>query len=294
MKRKAISYTEIDQILSQSVIAKQSSPKKIDLLVHGQGVIVFNIKPNAPPCKIYLYNKDQTDGLEIMFNKNSVSVHKISQTKHLSDNLNKKGLSLIDGAYYWFSIDSQNQQLYAGVGEPRMETVIYKHFYSGSQEGSSRIRSSWTNRRLWELAKDSSHDDKKFLESIISAHIPEEFHDFLKIQRLLRDPITSNVPLLIKNTDDLTMLDIARSTYMPKSNLSLVSQKLYDCISGKNFVLDDNEFPDFSKAIEYSIATPKMWCHKTLKNKSTEFNKDKPNILETYLRITLGENNGER
>jgi len=267
MKRKAISYTEFDQILSQSVITKQNPPSKIDLLVHGQGVVVFKIKPNGPPCKIYFYNKDQNDGLEVIFNKNSVSVYKISQTKHLSDNLNKKGLSLIDGAYYWFSIDSQNQQLYAGVGEPRMETVIYRHFYS--------------------------HYDKKFLESIISVIIPEEFHNFLKIQRILRDPITSNVPLLIKNTDDLTMLDISRSTYMPKSNLSLVSQKLYDCISGKKFVLDDDEFPDFSKAIEYSIKTPHMWCHKKLKEKSTEFNKDKPNIKETYLRITLGQNNGE-
>jgi hypothetical protein len=28
-------------------------------------------------------------------------------------------------------------------------------------------------------------------------------------------------------------------------------------------------------------------------NKSKEFSKDKPNILETYLRITLGQNNGE-
>jgi len=264
MKRKAISYIEIDQILSQSVITKQNQSKKIDLLVHGQGVVVFNIKPNSPPCKIYFYNKDQNDGLEVEFNKNSVIVHKISQKKHLSDNLNKKGLSLIDGAYYWFSIDSQNQQLYAGVGEPRMETVIYKHFYS--------------------------HDDKQFLESIMSVHLLD---DSFKIQRILRDPITTNVPLLIKNTDNLSMMDIARSTYMPKANLSLVSQKLYDCISGKNFVLDDDEFPDFSKAIEYSIKTPHMWCHKKLKEKSTEFNKDKPNIKETYLRITLGQNNGE-
>ena len=36
-----------------------------------------------------------------------------------------------------------------------------------------------------------------------------------------------------------------------------------------------------------------MWCYKKLKEKSTEFNKDKPNYNETYLRITLGQNNGE-
>jgi hypothetical protein len=69
--------------------------------------------------------------------------------------------------------------------------------------------------------------------------------------------------------------------------------KLYNCISGKNFVLNDSDFPEFSKAIEYSIATVGCWCNTRLKEKSREFNKDKPNVKETYLRITLGKNNGE-
>jgi hypothetical protein len=86
---------------------------------------------------------------------------------------------------------------------------------------------------------------------------------------------------------------IASGKYMPKANLSVMSQKLYDCISGKKFVLNTPDFPDFAKAIEYSIATPGMWCHERLKAKATEFNKDTPNYKETYLRITLGENNGE-
>ena len=80
---------------------------------------------------------------------------------------------------------------------------------------------------------------------------------------------------------------------MPKSNLSIIGQKLYDCISGKNFVLNTPDFPQFSKAIEYSIKTPGKWCHECLKRKANEFDKDKPNEKETYLRITLGENNGE-
>jgi hypothetical protein len=89
------------------------------------------------------------------------------------------------------------------------------------------------------------------------------------------------------------MADIAGGTIMPSANLSTMGQKLYRCISGRRFVLDDREFPDFSKAIEYSIATPGCWCNTTLKKKATEFNKDKPNFAETYLRITLGQNNGE-
>lgn len=72
-----------------------------------------------------------------------------------------------------------------------------------------------------------------------------------------------------------------------------MSQKLYDCIGGVKFILDTDDFPDFSKAIEYSIINPNGWCYKKLQDKSREFNPDKPNLLETYLRITLGENNGE-
>lgn len=89
------------------------------------------------------------------------------------------------------------------------------------------------------------------------------------------------------------MTDIAKGQFMPKANLSLTSQKLFDCISGKKFVLDDADFPEFSKAIEKSIATPGLWCNTRLKEKSREFNPDVPNLKETYLRITLGDNSGE-
>ena len=80
---------------------------------------------------------------------------------------------------------------------------------------------------------------------------------------------------------------------MPKANLPHVGQKLFDCIAGKNFSLNTPDFPDFAEAIEYSIRTPGLWCYKKLREKSTEFNPDKPNLAETYLRITLGQNNGE-
>jgi hypothetical protein len=89
------------------------------------------------------------------------------------------------------------------------------------------------------------------------------------------------------------MDDVASGSYMPVANLPVTAQKLYNCIAGPKFCLDTPEFPDFYRAIEYSIATPGCWCYETLKKKATEFSKDRPNILETYLRITLGQNNGE-
>jgi hypothetical protein len=238
----------------------------IKLLVNGQGVFVFSNKDNISPVSLFFYNNDKSDGLHVIFTLNSIFVHSIKDNKNLIDINNKSGLSIIKGAYYWFSIDSQNQRIYAGIGEPRLETHVYKYFLN--------------------------HSDKSFLESINQLEIAKT-SKYLKQLLLLRDPITSNIPLLVKSTDDLTMNDIAQGSYMPKSNLSLISQKLYDCISGKKFILDDKDFPDFSKAIEYSIITEGNWCNKKLKDKSNEFSKEKPNILETYLRITLSTNNGE-
>ena len=237
----------------------------IKLLVNGQGVFVFSNKDNTSPVSLFFYNKDKSDGLHVIFTLNSVFVHSIKDNKNLIDVNNKSGLSVIKGAYYWFSIDSQNQKLYAGIGEPRLETLVYKYFLN--------------------------HSDKSFLESITQIEI-EKNSKYLKQLLLLRDPITSSIPLVVKNTDHLSMNDIAQGSYMPKCNLSLISQKLYDCISGKKFILDDKDFPDFSKAIEYSIVTDGMWCNKKLKDKSNEFSKIRPNIYETYLRITLGTNNG--
>jgi hypothetical protein len=83
------------------------------------------------------------------------------------------------------------------------------------------------------------------------------------------------------------MNDIGQGNFLPKSNLSQMGQQLYDCVSGKNFVLDDEDFPDFSKAIEYSIANENGWCYKRLQSKSTEFNKDKPSLALKKITIKM-------
>jgi hypothetical protein len=96
---------------------------------------------------------------------------------------------------------------------------------------------------------------------------------------------------VVKSIDDLTMADVAIGAYLPNAALSPAAQSLYNCVAGKKFVLDTPDFPDFSKAIEYSINTPGLWCNKRLLEKANEFGRAEP--LETYLRITLGQNNGE-
>jgi predicted metal-dependent enzyme (double-stranded beta helix superfamily) len=228
------------------------------LIVHGQGVIFFDA---SGPCTLRI--SEAESGLIIRFTETNVLVNMFPSNEPLVDKNNSKGIVNQRGAYYWFSLDSQNQRLYAGIGEARMENVIYRYQFG-------------------------SKTTKPFLESLTTLSAAGA-----ELRSLLRDPITGNVPLLVKNTEELTMESIASGAYMPKANLSLTSQKLYDCIAGKQFTLNTPDFPDFTRAIEYSIATPGKWCYERLKQKANEFNKDKPNPNETYLRITLGENNGE-
>jgi hypothetical protein len=260
------------------------------LPISGQGIILFKYKypvphllqdeskikikttKEEPECKLILYDITKKNQLFITITETSVKV--IDNENEYKDPDNNSGLVPLDGAYYWLSIDSQNQQIYVGIGEPRLETVIYK--YKWGHEKKKYLESHYKIKQI--------KDTKWFYQ-----RNQYEF-SFIKI---IKDPITQTIPLKVKHTHDLTMTDIASQKYLPKANLSLVSQKLYDCISGINFILDDTEFPEFSKAIEYSIATPGLWCNKTLQDKSTEFDPKEPNIKETYLRITLGQNNGE-
>ena len=145
-----------------------------------------------------MYNQTLKHGLKVVMTTKTVEVFNINTSEKYEDKNNKSGLVQLHGAYYWISLDAQNQRLTAGVGEPRMETMIYQYNFQ--------------------------KEDKSFLENLIYLH---KESGGIKILKMLVDPITDKIPLSVKNTDDLTILDIAKQKYMPKSNLSIISQKLY-------------------------------------------------------------------
>ena len=240
----------------------------VPFIIHGQGVMLFNTEKNIESCKMNIQDNDNINQLSIEITKNNTKIINLTTKEEYIDLNNDSGLIDTPGSFYWFSLDSQNQILRIGIGEARLETLIYEYKFSH---------------------KDNYEENKVFLESLMYI----EYESVIIPFKLLRDPIVSHVPLCVKDTDGLTMDYIAQNKYLPHSNLSPISQILYNCISGNRFVLDDRDFPEFSKAIEYSISTPGCWCYETLKSKSKEFNPTHPNIDETYLRITLGKNSGE-
>jgi hypothetical protein len=246
--------------------------ESIQFPIHGQGVFVFTTK-FSDPCRFTLYDAEKVNGLRVEFTEKSVNVTNVSNGTVYTDSKCRKGLDSCTDVYYWFSLDSQNQRLCAGIGETRLETVTYGYEFSREDEEKRKVT-------------------KQLLESLTMIWISEESIS-LSMLRLLKDPITTGLPLHVKHTNQLTMHDLAKWTSLPHSSLTMANQMLYSCIAGSKFVLNDPCFPDFSKAIEYSIATPGLWCHERLKQKANEFSKTDPQPLETYLRITLGQNSGE-
>lgn len=228
------------------------------LRVAGQCVFIFD-SSSSTKCSFEFKDKSGATLLSVKWTNSAVEV----VARHsCHDSSNTKGLTDISGAYYWFSLDAQNMTLHAGIGEPRLETNIYSYKFS-----------------------DSSY--KNYLEQIETIRYSED----IRKRILLKDPIPMKLPLSVKNMHELTMHHIAAGSYMPVANLAEISQKMYKCIAGRQFVLDDASFPEFSRAIQKSIVTPGAWCYETLLKKANEFGK--PNPKETYLRITLGMNGGE-
>jgi hypothetical protein len=268
-----MTYTDSNRRAPASITFSQRQAS-IPYGVSGQGVLVFKNDVPVRECSFSIYDRKIKNGLRITFTDDAVHVVELISHVPLVDEYNKSGLSDKKGAYYWFSLDSQNQTLYAGIGEARMETIIYKYNFQADTH-------------------EEFETTKAFLESLTTIYLTDAASASILPLKLLRDPVVGSMPLFVKHSSNLTMDDVAEGAVLPHASLAPIGRQLYECIAGTEFVLNTPDFPDFTEAIEYSIATPGCWCNTRLKEKATEFNKDKPNILETYLRITLGQNNGE-
>jgi len=107
---------------------------------------------------------------------------------------------------------------------------------------------------------------------------------------VFRDPVVIEPPVRIVPSDAMSMDDAATAAVTVPAGLNPACQQLYGNVSGEKFVLNTDDFPEFTEAVERSIKTPTMWCYEELRRKESEFGA--PDPLGTYLRITLGQNMG--
>lgn len=175
-----------------------------------------------------------------------------------------------DGACpYWFSFDCRNRALLYGKGELRLGTSLARHALPPApREGDD----PWAWVARLDVVGIAARAERGWV---------------------WRDPVTVEPPMRVLPRDAVTMDDLARGDVTAPGSLSPVCQRLYDNVAGASFALDTPDFPDFAAAIRRSIEDEGGWCHQRLKEKASLFDPARPNPLMTYLRITLGRDQGE-
>lgn len=250
------SFLKSPQLLTFNKKNKNTLPKNIKLIVKGQGTYALKtINTNGFQVKLVANDKH----LLFTIDKNKSQLYSVSNNKkELLVEHNHITLDKDINATYWLSINGLNGIFKFGIGEVRNDLTKF--------EFETNLK--WTH----EIGSVEPSDNT---EPIM----------------LYRDPIVYDPSLKIIPTDEITIEDIALNNYVVPTDLTESCQKLYNNISGKNFKLNTSDFPDFIDAIEYSIKTEGCWCFETLKEKANEFGEENPD--ETYLRITLGANQGD-
>lgn len=100
------------------------------LPIKGQGVFLFRVAPYTPSVQLRIHSDDPSVGWIIQWTADRVEVTEVPQNAREEDPACRTGLSTHSGAFYWISVDAQNQRLSMGVGEPRAETTIYRVSFS--------------------------------------------------------------------------------------------------------------------------------------------------------------------
>eukprot|EP00210_Caulerpa_lentillifera_P005361 g5123.t1 len=264
-----------------------NSFQPVSLMIKGQGVVVFKLTDSGIiHIKFNIENspasmKPGETLAEVNFyverRGGSVSTRVEMTGKHikpLQDTFPQVFIDEEKEIPYWISLLSAPE----GFGRDK-SGVFFKFGYGEVRRGLSQLF-----RYLRLVWSDDSND------RLINPTIKEvQLGQNLKLVRLQRDPVVRGTPLLVIPPDEYTIEDADLGTRCVPSSLTPECQKLYDLVTGKSFVLNTPDFPDFTTAIEYSIHDPNGWCYKLLQEKAkTALDKN-----ETHIYITAGRYQGE-
>ncbi|QFS51589.1 cysteine dioxygenase [Nostoc sphaeroides] len=250
----------------------QNQQLPIQLLVDGQGTVFVNlneIKPFSIILSTDTNPKSTGHGFELTIDESSAIFYQWDNgdRKKISCDLNvESALDKDNNCIYWLSLNTHNPErnLRYGKGEMRFKTQLTKVSILDQDEFK------WIHNIKYVI----------FLGSINQESV-----------QIWRDPVTIEPAIIVISNDEITMEFVANYEFTISANLTPECQKLYANIAGKEFILDTDDFPNFSEAIKRSINNPNGWCYKKLKEKSEEFGKK--DEAATYLRITLGINQGD-
>jgi hypothetical protein len=241
---------------------------EVKLVVKGQGIVQFALKSikmftvEISGDKSAIRLKIDTNGAKFSVLRNQVwtQAEKTSTFEKAG-----AGLDQDQECKYWYSLDSHNRTIYYGKGEMRKSTVLASYQY----------------------ADDPLIPDDEWVNHVLAVRLDSRI---AAAETVWRDPVVEEPALVVLPTDEITMDQVASYTATVSANLTRECQQMYSNVSGKNFQLNTLEFPHFVDAIEESIHSKNGWCYKKLAEKMGELGNSPE---ETYLRITMGRNQGD-
>lgn len=239
----------------------QAAKMPTALEVKGQGTVALILKEQVPfRIALKTGEGEQSRGFSVKVSKESVSFYKENgkTSEKLGEQKHDIGIDPDPACTYWFSLDSHNKTLRYGKGEVCKGATLHEYALSDN-----------------ELAEVGKVGQIQYQGEIASS-------------RVGRFPVVANPPMLILPSDEMDMAIIAEGNTATPENLSQAGRELYSMVGGKKLSLNTPDFPDFAKAIQHSILSKDGWCHRKLIEKAGGFGDAKT----TYLRITLGENQG--
>ena len=247
------------------------------LLVRGQGTVEI-LQRKSKPFELKLSNKRDPHDPSAYSILLSVSTNEVKLTTSTGQSytatLPLHTLQAEDGTWhrYWISLFGNERNVKYGIGEIRPSFAVINE--SLPQGELAQIR------EIYYLHIKLDNNDQTLREF---NNISEEFRFFIGKLPVVHDPALFVVP-----QDKYTIQHATCHTAIPPSQLEKPCRKLYESIS--NFRLDTDDFPDLTQVIERSIRNPNGWCYKKLQEKASRFGK--PNIKATYLRLTVGRQEG--
>ena len=258
------------RVLDARADSEVRSAEQVQFIVKGQGII-SSAAPGRDSLSWTIIDSGHTAGLRLEIHREGATLwmHQDGawRAHHQYVGLHI-GMDSDPACKYWYSLDCHNRRIRYGKGEARLKTTLVE-FDFGPAPASGEDSYAWVSKV-----------DSVQLAPAVATQIV-----------VWRDPVTIEPALFVVPTELISMDDVALNNATVPANLTPACQMLYSNVAGPNFQLNTPDFPQFVDAIEASIRDEHGWCNQTLKSKASEFGGD--NQAETYLRITMGANQGE-
>eukprot|EP00112_Aurelia_sp_Birch-Aquarium-sp1_P008432 Seg1928.7 transcript_id=Seg1928.7/GoldUCD/mRNA.D3Y31 product="hypothetical protein" protein_id=Seg1928.7/GoldUCD/D3Y31 len=181
---------------------------------------------------------------------------------------------------YWLSYDRDACTVKYGKGYRMVETTLLTHnFYKNESKGKPE--------KFFNAAKPIY-----VMVFLVGGSLAMKVPPLIEVESTFQfeeNPLVSNYPPLVKDSDKVTLLDVDQNLFMFSSSLPLACKELYSNI--RNTELEYPAHPNYpgiklSDAIRYSLNTKGMMLANIIKTKQEKKKPDKKS--EVYIRVTLG------